>query len=43
VWGNFGSDERSFNTPSGIVVDAAGNVYVVDSGNHRVVKFAPVQ
>jgi hypothetical protein len=24
-----------------VVVDAAGNVYVADSGNYRVVKLAP--
>jgi DNA-binding beta-propeller fold protein YncE len=27
--------------PSGVAVDAAGNVYVADSGNNRVVKLAP--
>jgi sugar lactone lactonase YvrE len=26
--------------PSGIAVDAQDNVYVVDSANHRVVKYA---
>jgi len=28
--------------PLGIAVDAAGNVYVSDSHNHRIQKFAPV-
>jgi len=42
VWGTFGSDAGSLNTPSGIAVDSVGNVYVADSGNNRVVKFAPV-
>src|SRR5690349_11188931 len=28
------------NSPSGVAVDAAGNVYIADSGNHRVRKVA---
>ena len=39
VWGKFGSDVASVNMPSGIAVDAQDNVYVVDSANHRVLKF----
>lgn len=31
----------SFNSPSGIVVDAAGNFYVTDSGNNLVRKITP--
>ena len=27
------------NTPSGIAVDASGNVYVADNGNNRVLRF----
>ena len=43
VWGYYGTDVKSFNVPSGIAVDALGNVYVADSGNNRVLKFAPVE
>ncbi len=28
-----------FNSPQGIAVDSAGNVYVADSYNHRIQKF----
>ncbi|MGH2365444.1 MAG: hypothetical protein ACRDHX_12445 [Chloroflexota bacterium] len=29
------------NDPRDVAVDAAGNVYVADTGNHRIVKFGP--
>lgn len=38
-WGSPGSGDGQFNWPMGIAVDANGNVYVSDSGNHRIQKF----
>ena len=49
-WGTNGALDRlptagpragQFNRPSGVAVDAASHVYVVDTLNHRVQKFAP--
>jgi len=42
VWGQYGSDQSSLNLPTGIAVDGAGNVYVTDSNNHRLVKYGPI-
>ena len=40
AWGTPGNGAGQFTSPGGIAVDAAGNVYVADTGNHRVEKFS---
>src|SRR5512136_2401329 len=40
AWGDSGSGNGQFYYPQGVAVDAAGDVYVVDSGNHRIQKLA---
>ena len=36
------ADENlAFYMPSAVAVDGAGNIYVLDTGNHRVQKFGP--
>jgi len=37
VYGD-GSGEVSFNSPEGVDVDAAGNIYVADTGNNQIVR-----
>jgi tripartite motif-containing protein 71 len=39
-WGSSGSGPCQFSLPSGITVDASGNVYVADYGNGRVQKLS---
>jgi hypothetical protein len=39
TFGSQGNGESQFESPLGIACDSAGNVYVVDSGNHRIQKF----
>ncbi len=41
VWGGYGTDPGQFSEPADVAVDAAGNVYVADTWNHRIQKFAP--
>ena len=40
-FGTEGSDESQFNKPASLAVDNEGNLYIVDTGNYRVQKFAP--
>jgi DNA-binding beta-propeller fold protein YncE len=39
--GTCGAGNGQFQAPRGVAVDAAGNVYVADAGNHRIVKLGP--
>lgn len=39
-WGSFGNGQGQFSRISGIDVDSMGNVWVSDSGNNRIQKFA---
>ena len=39
--GGRGSDKGQFDTPTGIAVDANGNVLVADTNNGRIEKFSP--
>jgi len=43
VFGQFGTDQRSFNLPTGLAIGPEGNIFVVDSLNHRVMKFEAVK
>ena len=38
-FGSFGDGPKQFNQPFGVAVDPSGNVFVTDSGNHRIQKF----
>jgi DNA-binding beta-propeller fold protein YncE len=41
AWGSEGSGDYQFGYPRGIAADASGDIYVVDSWNDRIQKFAP--
>jgi DNA-binding beta-propeller fold protein YncE len=43
IFGKYGTDEASFDLPTGIEVDGEGNLYISDSNNHRIMKFSPVE
>lgn len=38
-WGSEGTGAGQFDLPAGLCVDGLGNVYVADTGNHRIQKF----
>jgi sugar lactone lactonase YvrE len=40
-WGAFGAFETQFNYPSGVDFDPEGRLWVVDSGNNRLMRFEP--
>ena len=40
TWGSSGTGNGQFAGPGGIKVDGSGNVFVADSGNNRIQKFA---
>jgi len=39
-WGTSGSGNGQFDHPVGVAVNAAGEVFVADKGNHRIQKFS---
>jgi uncharacterized protein (TIGR03663 family) len=41
TWGDYGTGSNAFKLPVGIQVDSQGSVWVVDSGNGRVMQFQP--
>ena len=38
-WGPGSANNMGLNAPTGVAVDAAGNVYVSDSGNNRILRY----
>ena len=40
-WGDYGYDFTTFNLPSGLAFSPEGNLWVSDSGNHRLMRFEP--
>ncbi len=42
TWGDAGADNRTFSILSGLAVDEAGAIWVVDAGNHRLMRFPAI-
>ena len=40
AWGSLGSGNGQLFLPSGVATDGSGSVYVADTYNHRIQKFA---
>jgi hypothetical protein len=40
-FGQFSNESDGFGLPTGIKVDAEGNVYIADAANHTILKYAP--
>jgi glucose/arabinose dehydrogenase len=40
LWGSYGTIDGKFKYPRSVAVDAEGNVYLADTGNNRIQKFA---
>jgi DNA-binding beta-propeller fold protein YncE len=40
-WGALGSEPGQFIRPSGVAVEAGGNILVADAANHRIQRFSP--
>ncbi|MEM7347113.1 MAG: choice-of-anchor Q domain-containing protein [Chloroflexota bacterium] len=38
-WGEWGAGIGQFETPQAVTIDKSGNIYVLDTGNHRAQKF----
>jgi len=38
-WGTQGTGDGQFTTPTDVAVDSFGDIYVTDTGNHRIQKF----
>ena len=39
IWGQYGADGSNFDLPTGIALDGEGGLYVMDSGNSRIMYF----
>jgi hypothetical protein len=41
-WGDYGSTLEGFILPTGLSVNKDGDLWVVDTGNHRILRFSPL-